>query len=326
MAKGIGRIRTIGIAAQPTFGQAAPSATFVLLLTNAPQFSAQVMKVRNEAALGNAYQVNALENTVRFSDVPLEFKVDENHFPLILSQRFSIASGTVTDETAAYGHTLTFANSTQNWLTFFLQDDNLADYVVKDGLFEDMEVMMDKDFIRVTTGAVGAYPTETAVTNAVTQPKEFVGRMATIEEDAVPGTATATQVLSLTANLNFGINSEDTRFALGTQELAALELTSDVYMFNVSKLKSDTSYYDANEGTLSRQFTITVESTDRFVTPTSTRPSIYFNVPRAGIENYTEEPDLNELTKESFDLTALKPAGVSNTPLQVVVVNETATY
>jgi len=325
---GIGRLRTMGIAAQPTFSTPAPSATFVLPLTNAPQFNATVQKVLNEAALGSAYQVNDIENTVRFSEVPLEFKIDEDQVPLLLKQRFEIASVTVTGESAVYQHTLSYANGTQSWYTLFLQDDNLEDYYVQNVLFDNLDFTYDNDFVRVSAGAIGSYPVATTVTNAVTQPKEFVGRMVSYLDDDVPGTATATSVLTLNANLDFGINSDDTRFGLGSAELAALELTADKFMFSVARLKPDIGYYDDNTDGTTKTIEINVTDVDRDVTGSvsGTNPSIVYTVPRAKIESYTEEPDLNELTRENFDLTALKPAGVSNTPMQVVVVNATESY
>lgn len=323
---GIARLRTIGVAAQPTFGQAAPSASFVVPLTNAPQLTVTINKIMNNAALGSAYSLNDMEKTTRFTTVPLEFKVDEDQFPLLFKQRFTVTSVTASESTA-YTHTLAFQNSTNTWYTLFLQDDNLEDYIVKDALFDNHDITFDQDFVRISASAVGAYPTQSAVTNAITQPKEFVGRMVSYLDDDVPGTVTATTVLSLSAKLDFGLNSDDTRYGLGNADLAVLRLTSDKYMFNVSRLKSDVTRYDDNENLTMKQSRILVQNTDRFVgSTTGTRPSIQFDIPRAKMENYTEEADLEELIRENFDLTALKPAGVSDTPMKITVVNATASY
>lgn len=326
MGNAIARLRTMGIAAQPTFGTAAPSATYVLPLTNAPQFTVTVNRVLNEAALGSAYSINDMDKTTRFTTVPLEFKVDEDQFPLIFKQRFTITSITTTEATA-YSHSLTFQNGTNTWYTLFLQDDNLQDYIVKDALFDNLDFTFDSDFVRVVSSVVGSYPTQSAVTNAITQPKEFVGRMVSYLDANVPGTVTTTTVLSMTGNIDFGLNSEDTRFALGTPDLAVLRLTGDKYMFNIKQLKADVTRYDEYENNTSKQFRVKAQSTDRFVgSTTATRPSIQFDIVRAKLENYTEEADLNELVTENFDLTALKPAGVATTPMSITVVNATASY
>lgn len=326
MSNAIARLRTIGVAIQPTFGTPAPSASFVVPLTNAPQFNVTVNKAMNNAALGSAYQLNDIERTTRFTTIPLEFKVDEDQLPALLKQRFTIAT-TTTSEASAYQHVASYSNNTNCWYTLFLQDDNREDYIVQDALFDNLDFTFDQDFVRIVSSVIGKFPTQSAVTNVITQPKEFVGRMVSYLDDDVPGTVTATTVLALTGNLDFGINSEDTRYGLGSADLAVLRLTSDKFMFNVSQLKSDVSRYDDHNDLQMKQFRVKAESTDRFVSGTTgTRPSIQFDVPRAKMENYTEEAENEELIRENFDLTALKPAGVSDTPMKVTIINATSSY
>ena len=323
---GIGRIRIMGIAAQPTFGSPATTASYVLPLTNAPQIQTKVNKAMNEAALGSAYKENDVVNTTRFSTIPLEFKVDEDHLPLLLKQRFTIATTTTTEATA-YSHALTYSNNTNTYYTLFMQDDNLQDFIVKDCLFDNLNFTFDKDFVRVSASVVGSYPTASDVTNAVVQPKEFVGRMVSYLDDDVPGTATASTMLSLQLNMDFGLNDESTRFGLGDDDLAVLKLTSDKFMASLERLKSDLNYYNDNEAGTMKQFQIVAQSLDRFVgSTTSTRPSITVTAPRAKIENLTEQADLENLTKEKVDLTLLKPAGVSGTPLSFTIVNAITSY
>lgn len=326
MSNAIARLRMMGIAAQPTFGTAAVSATYIFPLTNAPVFNPKINQVSNEAALGSAYRVNDILGTTRFTDVPLEFKIDEDQVPLLLKQRFTIATTTTTEATAK-SHALTYSNNTNTWYTLFLQDDNLQDFVVKNALFDSLNLTFDKDFVRASASVIGAYPTATAVTMSAVQPKEFVGRMVSYLDDDVPGTATATTVLSLSLNLDFGLNSEDTRFGLGSTDLAVLALTSDKFQTEVTRLKPDLNYYNDYEGKTMKQSQIVVQSLDRYVgSTTSTRPSITVTMPRLKIEDYAEEPDLEELTKEKFTMTMLKPAGVSGTPMSLTVVNQVTSY
>lgn len=326
MSYEIGRVRSIMIAAQPTFGVPATTGSFALALTGPAQFTPVVTKIQNTAALGSDYAVNDIEKTTRHAEANFEFKLDEDLAPLLFKQRFAITSVTGT-EAGTYVHSLTFQNGTNSYYTLFLQDDLQQDYVVSDFLFDNHDITMDNDFVRFSSTGIGRFPTATAVTNVLSQPKEFVGRMVSYQDAHVPGTATATLALAITANIDFGLNSEDTRFALGSEELAVLRLTADTYMFNVSKLKSDTSRYDDYTANTMSQIVITAQSTDRFVaSSTGTRPTIVMSVPRAKYENYTEEADLNELTKENFDLTALKPAAVNGTPMTLTITNATSAY
>lgn len=330
MSQTIGRLRTIGIAAQSAFGTPAPSATAVLPLTNAPHIEAAINKIMNEAALGSSYQINDIEQTTRFASVPLEFKVDEDQFPLIFKQRFAIASVTTT-VTGVYKHSLQYTETTNCWYTVFMNDDNNQDYVVSNALFDNIDLTFDKDFLRVNANCVGAYPTATAVTMTPTQPKEFVGRMISyLDAGVAPATVSATNIISASAKLNFGLNAEDTRFGLGSANLAVLRLTQDKYMFNVKQIKSDTTRYNDNENLTPKQFRILALNTDRYIAvanPTGTRPSIQFDIARAKMENYTENSSLNDLITEDFDLTAIKQASVTvSAPMSLTVYNLTSGY
>lgn len=327
MTNGIARLRTMGIAKQTIFNVAATSATYVLPLTNAPQFNGVIQKAMNEAALGSAYIQNDMVKTVRMSDVPLEFKIDEDHLPLILNQRFNISSTTVSGDANAYEHIISFQNGTNNWYTLFMQDDQRKDYIVKNALFDNLDFTFDQDFVRVSASVVGNYPEISTVTNAVVQPKEFVGRMTVYSDIDAPGTVTSSNALSATLNMDFGINDDATKHDLGNQDLAALLLTADSYIANIVRRKPDTTYYEDHEDLVAKTFQIKTESTDRFITGTTvTRPLLQFDVPRGKMENYNEEPDLNELIRENFDLRFLDVVGVSDTPVKITVRNQVANY
>jgi len=326
MATTIGRLRTMGIAAQSVFGTRAATASFVIPLTNSPEFTTKINKVMNEAALGSAYTLNDIDRSTRFTEISLEFKVDEDQFPLFFKQRFTIASVTTTVSNVLR-HTLSYTNNTNCWYTLFLQDSNLQNYVVQDALFDNHDITFDQDFVRFSSSLVGAYPSATSVINTVTQPKEFLGRMVSFLDAEATNTLTATTVLGITSSLEFGINSDATRFGLGSQDLAVLSLTSDKFMFNISQVKATTSRYVENETIPLKQLRVSMQSTDRFLsTTTLTRPAIQFDVPRAKMENYTEEGDLDELIKENFDLTALRTVGVAGTPMSLTVLNTTISY
>ena len=326
MANGIGRLRKIGIAAQSTFGTAAPSATYVLPLTNAPVVNTMVNRVNNTASLGSSYQVNDMLSTTRMAEVPLEFKVDENQLPLVFKQRFSIASVTATT-TGVYKHTLSYSDNTNCWYTIFMQDDNLQDYVVKDALLDNLDFTLDQDFVRVTANAIGAFPTQTNVVLTVTQPQEFVGRMVSFLQEDFGTAVTSTNILSGSLTFDFGINSEDSRYALGSIDAAVLRLTSDIYKLSVTKLKDDVSFYDDYVANTTKVLQLKIQSTDRWVgSGTLTRPLIQVDIPQAKIDTYTDEPDLEELTRETISLTALKQNGTANAPLALTIYNATASY
>lgn len=328
MANGIGRLRTIGIAAQPTFGQAAASASYVLPLLNSPTISVTDQKINNDAVLGSAYMTNEVESGNRFSEVPLEFKVDEDHVPLLFKQRFSISSVTASGETAVYEHTLTFQNTTNSWYTIFMQDDQRQDYVVRDVLLNNLSWTFDGEFVRVSATAQGAAPTATAVTNTVVQPKEFVGRMVGFEYNDDGSAVTATRALTVSAEMTFGTNGEDTRFNLGNRDLGTHLLTQDEYQFTVTRNQEDRTNYDDYMANQAKQFEIVVENTDRFIagSTNNTRPYINFSIPYAKLVEYSDDSNIDNLVQETLTLRALDKVGETNAPMQIVVRNAVASY
>lgn len=327
MSNAIGRLRTLGIAKQNTFNTAVTTATFVLPLTNAPQFNPQIQKVMNEASFGSAYRTNDMEWTNRMTEVPLEFKIDEDHLPLFFSQRFTISSGTVTGDANAYEHVLSYSNNTNNWFTLFLQDDNRKDYIVKNALFGNLDITFDTDFVRASATLMGNYPEISTVTNTIVQPKEFVGRMVNYQDVNAPGTVTATEVLNMNVNFEFGINDDASKYNIGSGDLSSLVLTSDDFNMPITRLKPNTLKYEDHENLTAKESRVIAENTDRFIDGTTiTRPTIQIDVPRGKMEEYTEEPDLDELVRENYTLKMLKPAGVSGTPCSLTIKNNVASY
>lgn len=328
MAQGIGRLRTIGIAAQPTFGTAATVSQYVLPLLNSPTFEPIINKIQNNAALGSSYMTNEIENGSRQVSVPLEFKIDERHAPLLFQQKFEITSVTASGETSVWEHTLEYTNSTNIWYTLFFQDDQRQDYSISNVLFNNLDFTFDQDFVRVNSTAQGSYPVTATIANTVVQPNEFVGRMVAfkIADDGVA--TTATNVLSVESNLAFGTNSEDTRFALGNEDLVVHEATADEFNFTVNALQANRDFYDDFTDNTGKQFDVVVESTDRFVSGSSnnTRPKIEFNIPYAKLTEFSDNSELDDLVQQSFTLKALDKVGEINAPMRIVVVNNVASY
>lgn len=327
MSNAIGRIRTMGIAKQPTFGTPITTATFVLALLNAPTFQAEVTKIRNEAALGSSYGINELERGNRWSTIPLEFKIDEDQAPLMLAQRFQFTSTTASGDTNAFQHVGTHSNNTLCWYTLFLEDDNRTSYIMQDVLMQNTNFALDGEFVRVTADARGSFPTTWGGTNTVVQPKEFVGRMVNFNYANDGVTVTATNILSANANLTFGVNGDDSTHFLGDQDLATNELTQDEYVFEVTTLETNRLNYDDFTNNTAKQFDFTIESTDRFIAGTTvTRPFIQMSVPYAKLEGYSEDAPLDDLVKETFELLALDKVGEAGAPMTITVRNATTSY
>ena len=323
MSNAIGRIRLLGIAAQPTFGTAATVPSFVLPMLDAPTIETVVTKIRDEAALGSAYGVDAVDNGNRFANIPISVKLDEDQLPILYKQRYDIT--TVTGSAGVFTHSLAFTNNTNCWYTLFLEDDNRETYVVRDALFDSLNITADQEYIRLEGNAVGHYPVVSTANLTVKQPKTFLGSNANFFYGDYGGAKTAYKTLAFNLNHTFGLSDEGDNFFLGSQDLGNHVLTQDEYMYEFTGLESDRTNYDDFTANTKKHFDF-VLTTTRTITGSSVTPQITFNVPVAALETWSEDVPLDQLVKETFGLLALDEVGVTNAPLKITVINNTSSY
>ena len=330
MSNSIGRIRTVAIAKQPDFNVEAAAPVYTLPLLDAPSVEPIVNKIKNTSALGSSYRNNDIVNSTRMSSIPLNVKIDEDHLPLLFSQRFSITTTTAAGETTVYQHTLTYTNQTNNWFTLFLQDDNRTDYIMKNVLFGPMNFTADQEFFRGELDAAGTMITAGSFTNTIVQPKEFVGRHATFSVADFGNTLTAAQTLSIALNHDFGRTGDDVNFSLGEAngDLTTHLLTDDEFQTEVTLLEADRTFLDEFVANQKKSWQVQLVSTDRFVNGSvaNTRPSMTFGYPVGFHELWTEEAPLDTLVQETITLTATDEVGVTNAPMTLQVVNAITGY
>ena len=327
MANAIGRLRSIGIAKQTTFDANVTVSSYVLDILNAPSVKVTVNKLENNGALGNSYMTNDIENGNRMATFDIEAKVDERQLPLILRQRFSISTVTVSGDANAYQHTLSYADTTNNWYTVFLHDTNRTSYRVKNALFNNINITLDGDYVKLSATISGNAPVTWSGTNSVTQPLGFSGRNVTFNYATTGSSVTNTRVLNGSINMEFGTNSDDTKHSLGSEDISTHELTADNYTFSVTMLESDRTNYDDFINNTSKKFDFTISTTDRHITGTTiTNPSIKFEVPIAKITEHSEDSSLDDLIKENLSLKALKRIGTANAPMTLTILNSVSSY
>jgi hypothetical protein len=249
---------------------------------------------------------------------------------MLLANKFSIASVTVTGDPSAGIHTLSYSNITQKWLTLFLEDDNRQGYLMKDVLLEGITIPLDQDFVRFEATAVGTYPVTWTGSNTITQPKEFVGRMVTFRYGDYEGTVgkSAYNLISANVQLNLGRNSEETMFALGSQDIAVHESTQDEFVCEAVGLEVNRDNYDDFTNNTKKQWEFVVSNTDRFVvnTTNNTRPAVLFDFPVGYVEGFSEDAPLDDLVQETLTLHPVDEVGVANAPARIQVINRVLTY
>lgn len=329
MSVAIGRLRTLGIAAQSTFNTAAVSPTFTLPLQDAPTVEPVQNKVRNISALGSIYESNALVNANRYANIPINVKVDEEQFPLFFKQRFNITATVVTGETTVYEHTLSYTNNTNTWYTLFLEDDNRRSWIMKNALLSDFAITMDAEFVRLEMQARGNYPETTTTANTITQPKDFVGRNVEFRYANYTSTKVTYNLLSANLTLGFSVNDEADAFFLGEDDLGTNVLVQDTdFMCEVVGLEIDKANFDDFSNNTKKHWDFQMIDTGRTITGSvgTIYPYIKLDYPVGFMETYAEDAPLDQLVKETLGLYAVDEVGVANAPLVITVRNARASY
>lgn len=323
MANGIGRLRLKGISIQDGFGTASSTVDYFISSDEFMRFDPNISKLENEAAMGSAYGVTDVKNSVRFGSFPLNSKPDENILPVLFSPRFAFDSTDNGDST--YTHVGTFSNTTQNWLTVFMQDDQRTDYRSKDVLFDSLNFTIAADgYINVAGTGNGHYPESGDFTVTATTTNSFIGVNADFLADDFGGTVSSIAVESINANHTFGLS--DNNFDIGDEDLTFHELTVDRYEIEITGKLADRSDYDIYTANTSRMYRLKITDTSRTIGTGSRNPSIQFDYPLGKPIAYTDEGDLD--TNLMFNTTYLANynVDVADSPMKITVVNTVASY
>jgi hypothetical protein len=328
MANGIGRKRTMGIAKETTYGTIVGSPTFTLPLLDTPRVEIVQNKEENIAALGSTYAVNALMNTNRMVNFSMNIKIDEDHLPLFLLQRYTIDSDAHSGETVVYDHVATYAPGATTSYTLFLDDDDRTSIKMAGCKFESMNFSIEQGYIRVEVSGKGIFSDTWVGSNTVAQPKEFVGRHAVFGIGADGAGTTNTSIIKAMMNHSFTLSGDDFNFELGNQNMTALEVQEDRYELEVTKRFTNFTFRDYYTNNTKLEWDMLITDTARNVTGSvaSTKPSILAEYPVGYMSAWAEEGGLGDSLTETFTLLAVDEVGVATAPAQFTITNAIASY
>lgn len=325
MANGILRKITVGIAKEASYGTAAGAPTFGLPLTEL-SWSEEVTRTENTAMVGGTYELNESKVAFKKLNFTMKAKVDEDILPLLLLQKFDVAS--VLTDVTAYTHTLTYNNDNAvTSYTLFWDDPDRGDLIAAGAVFESINFEATPEgFIMVEVAGVAKFPVAGATTVAFTGPREFLGRHTTFEIGDFGGALASFELLSMQANHNFTLSGDDVNYGLGTTDLTKLFTLNDRFEMEVSAMYPDQTYYDKWCLGTTQFSRVTITDTARIITGSSTSPSIVFDYPAIEIINWERDGGANDILKQNMTLLALDKIGVADAPLKITIVNGVASY
>jgi hypothetical protein len=328
MANGIGRKRSMGIAMEATYGTYAATPIFTLPLLDTPRIDIKVNKERNVAALGSSYGADDVKTKNRMVEFSLNVKIDEDHVPMLLAQKFSISSVTASGETTVYNHTLTYSSSNDlASYTLFLDDDDRTSIKTSGCRFSKINIIAEQGFLRAEIDGMGSFPTNWSGSTTIVEPNEFVGRNVVYSFGTYGSTSTATSALTATLNHEFGLSAEETNFVLGSQEISKIYNTEDIFTSEIEgNFSAFATFRDKYTANTAVQWDLNIIDTGRTVTGSSnnTTPKIKFDYKKGYIEDWSEDGGLSDILKEKVTLLAVDDPTIAAAPLEVTVTNSKA--
>lgn len=331
----ISRKQIFGIAPEVSgYGIAALVPTFCLPAMEF-EITPEIVPAENTSMFGSTHEVNDMANTYRRCNFTASVKLNEDQLPLFFKQNFTVSSTTVSGESAVYEHTLTYDNTnTGTSFTLFRQDDDRGSQYVAGAKFNTITVTPEKgQYVMLELEGVGQFPAEWSGTVTNSYHKEFTSNHVVFSY--VPegsGYTTTDGLLAATLNHEFNLTAEEDNYDLGSQDMdqlftGATRFNAELTTRLASRYSGDTTYEDFVAGNY-RSSRMQFLDTTRFVTGSvaSTNPQIRFEYPSCFVRDYAEEGSANDILKQTFTLEALDKVGVSNTPMQIVVVNATVSY
>lgn len=317
------------------YGVAETNPTFVLPATEF-EITPVINQAQNESMFGSSHIANDMVGVTQMANFTATVKLNEDQLPLFFRQNFTCTSTTAVGESAVYQHTLNYNSSnTGVSYTIFRQDNDHGSDLLSGAKFNSINVTPEKgNYVTVALEGVAKFPVAWTNSMNVSYLYEMTSNSVvwSYENEGVAYTETD-GLLEATLNHTFNLSADDVNFDLGSQEMDALfttgtEFSADITTrFSSRTSSTDNLYYDfVNKIYKAHRFQFI--DTTRFVTGSvaNTRPSISFSYPSAKVTEWNEAASGQDIVTQSATLAALDKVGVSNAPLQIVVVNAVASY
>lgn len=330
MANGIKRRGAGFLAKESVFGTEATTGYMyipTIELTEAP--TANV--VLNTSMAGSSYQNNAGRVDTKLSTFSITFKVTEDLFPLLLLNKYTIASAPVSGDTNVIRHAAVYngrnvgTSYTLRWVDLDRPDQAYVGFVphTLNWTYES------PGYIQVTmTGRANFPKTATASAPAITATPEFVSKNGLFLQGingASPATFYAT---ALSTENTYGEPEDTDEIPIGSEQRQIGITTVDNFTITATANMPDYAIRDAYEAGQNIETVIGCEDTTRIVTGSTTNinPSIKIEAPAGIITEWAPEGDADTIWKQTYTINVLDKAGEADAPHKITILNNIASY
>lgn len=330
MANGILRKISVGIAEETGgYGVDPGAATFVLANVDL-SWEDKGTYVDNESMLGSTYINSNSSLAFKMMTFTMSFKLDEDSFPLIMKQKFSIVSAAAAGETVVYDHTLTYANTNFGTsYSLYWQDDDRTDLVASGAKFESVNLSLEAgNYIMVEITGTSIYPVDGAVTNTIASLREFLGKNTTFQLSDFGVGLAAYEALTIEMKHEFGMSGEEVNIPLGSEDVTNLFTLGDNFELEVNALMPDNTIRNDHRDGTKQVAQVDLTDTSRFVVGSvaNTNPAVIFDYPKMAIIDWSRDGGADDILRNNFTLRAEDYPGVADAPLKITVTNAIASY
>jgi len=334
MANGIFRKVTLGISKEAGYGTVSGTTSTYVMPNVELAFTENIVKIKNTAMLGSTYGVDNIKNGLRFVDFTMKMKVDEDILPLLLLQKFTNSTSTVSGETTVYRHELSYSNnnvaSSGQSFGLFWDDPDRSDMRVAGARFGSINLSMEAgDVIYAEITGRGIYPTYTGVTNTISGvARDFVSRGVEFSMGDYDGSFTETNLLSATFNHEFGLSEQADNFYLGDYDMSNLFTLEDMFSAELKTHMPDLTIKNNWEDNDKLKSKVIMTDTTRFVSTSvaSTNPSIQIDYPAQFITAWAREGGASDIVKQNFTMECVDDPAIATAPIKFTIVNSVASY
>lgn len=323
MANNIGRITTLAIGVESTFGTKASALTEIPWMSNFDP-SPQKTLGRDTSAFGRIENQTQTDLIQEWSTPSFEAIVRQDVFGILMYAALGTVNTTGPTDTSVYTHAFTVKNdNTPKSLTISWEDSNESEMITGCVLNSMTWNYVSDDYVKVTVDFVGLKQETDTETFTYTQDNKYTAKMSTVKFAAnVAGLGAASVINYQDASFTITKNAEPI-WAIGSTEPTAivnktLEIAGD---FNL--VMSSETYRDLylNNTVQAIQF----DSTNTDVTiGAATNPSVTWVFAKCYITEYSYPRSEDDLVTQGFTFEAAYD--LTDNMVDATLINETTSY
>ena len=325
--KWIGRRQSVGIAKEATRGVNVQPTFF--LNVNSFDFFDVVQKARSETSFGRITGGAIAPVSLRHAEGDMEVELGSESFGLILLALLGTVSSTGPADAVAYTHSYSLQNDNAHDSLTIHTIDPIGQFAFELGMINSLTLNITPDgIVTYTVNFMSKTAVDSGgVTASYTAENKFIGRNLAFKIAATTASLTAASNIKLKSlTLNFEKNTEVNQVMSTIQPD---DIVNKLFSItgSVELDYEDRTYIDYMKDGSYKAVRIELEATSVLTGAATTKAKFTLDLSKVDFENFSPDVSMNDIVKQSFDITALYDVGGNDNLINAcTLVNLTANY